>query len=213
MLHLHCHIGSDTLSWVRHGAVVTGVDFSDKSLDVARRIEKECGLRAKWIESSITSLPSRLDDIFDIVLASRGILCWVSDLKKWLEVVAQFTKPGGFFYIQDGHPMLDCFDHTEENWTPRYSILGGDPIECKDGLDYTDSGYKSEHTHYEWAWPLSHIVTSTIKAGFRIEFLHEFNKSYFKGPKEMVQDSDGYWRHPRYGDKIPFMFSMKAIRV
>ena len=25
LLHLQCHIGSDSLAWVRHGAVVTGV--------------------------------------------------------------------------------------------------------------------------------------------------------------------------------------------
>ena len=36
LLHLQCHFGMDTLSWARLGAQVTGVDFSDKAIDVAR---------------------------------------------------------------------------------------------------------------------------------------------------------------------------------
>ena len=28
LLHLQCHIGTDTLSWARLGAIVTGMDFS-----------------------------------------------------------------------------------------------------------------------------------------------------------------------------------------
>jgi len=211
-LHLHCHIGSDTLSWVRLGAEVTGVDFSAKSLAVARRLERECGLKARWIESDIETLPSKLDQKFDIVIAAQGILCWVSDLEKWLAVVAHFVKPGGVFYLQDGHPILDCFDRTEAIWTPRHSMLGGEPIECADGWDYTDSGFKSKFTHYEWVWPLSQVVTSTVNAGFRIEFLHEINKLYYRDTPSMVRDEDGYWSHPIYGDKLPFMFSLRAIR-
>jgi 2-polyprenyl-3-methyl-5-hydroxy-6-metoxy-1,4-benzoquinol methylase len=35
LLHLQCHIGLDTLSWSRRGAVVTGLDFSAAAVDVA----------------------------------------------------------------------------------------------------------------------------------------------------------------------------------
>ena len=35
LLHLQCHIGSDSLGWVRHGAQVTGIDFSEKSIACA----------------------------------------------------------------------------------------------------------------------------------------------------------------------------------
>jgi 2-polyprenyl-3-methyl-5-hydroxy-6-metoxy-1,4-benzoquinol methylase len=30
LLHLQCHFGMDTLSWARRGAIVTGIDFSDR---------------------------------------------------------------------------------------------------------------------------------------------------------------------------------------
>ena len=35
LLHLMCHIGLDTLSWARRGAIVTGLDFSRPALDTA----------------------------------------------------------------------------------------------------------------------------------------------------------------------------------
>ena len=38
LLHLQCHIGTDTLSWVRRGAVVTGVDFSVQSLEFCAEV-------------------------------------------------------------------------------------------------------------------------------------------------------------------------------
>ena len=34
LLHLLCHFGMDTLSWARLGARVTGVDFSEKSIEI-----------------------------------------------------------------------------------------------------------------------------------------------------------------------------------
>ncbi|NNG27252.1 MAG: SAM-dependent methyltransferase, partial [Ignavibacteriaceae bacterium] len=38
MLHLQCHFGLDTLSWVRLGAKVTGVDFSEEAIDLAKSL-------------------------------------------------------------------------------------------------------------------------------------------------------------------------------
>jgi hypothetical protein len=37
-IHLQCHIGTDTLSLARLGATMTGLDFSAKSLEQARRL-------------------------------------------------------------------------------------------------------------------------------------------------------------------------------
>ena len=32
LLHLQCHLGTDTLSWARHGARVAGLDFSQNAI-------------------------------------------------------------------------------------------------------------------------------------------------------------------------------------
>ena len=38
VLHLQCHIGTDTLSLSRLGATVTGVDFSEVAIQEARQL-------------------------------------------------------------------------------------------------------------------------------------------------------------------------------
>jgi 23S rRNA G2069 N7-methylase RlmK/C1962 C5-methylase RlmI len=46
LLHLQCHIGTDTLSLARLGAKVTGLDFSGPALSVARDLARDCGADA-----------------------------------------------------------------------------------------------------------------------------------------------------------------------
>ena len=97
LLHLQCHIGTDSLSWSRLGASVTGVDISDKSIETANRLKSELDLDARFINCNIYDLPMHLDQTFDIVYTSQGVLCWLSDLAAWARLISRYLKPGGFF--------------------------------------------------------------------------------------------------------------------
>ena len=57
VLHLQCHIGRDTLCLVRRGAIATGLDFSSAALDVARRLSRETGLKADFVEGTVDQAP------------------------------------------------------------------------------------------------------------------------------------------------------------
>ena len=116
LLHLQCHFGMDTLSWARLGANVTGADFSDEAIDLARSLSGELGIEAEFVLSNVYSLPDVLEAQYDIVFTSYGVLVWLPDLKPWAEVVAHFLRPGGFFYIVDGTLLVtSCTTKT----TPR----------------------------------------------------------------------------------------------
>ena len=80
LLHLQCHFGMDTLAWARLGAKVTGVDFSDEAIKPARKLSKESGIKARFIESDIYTLPDVLKGKFDIVFTGAGVLCWLQTL-------------------------------------------------------------------------------------------------------------------------------------
>ena len=41
LLHLQCHFGLDTLSWIREGAEAVGVDFSDNAIATARKLSAD----------------------------------------------------------------------------------------------------------------------------------------------------------------------------
>ncbi|HLF47380.1 MAG TPA: class I SAM-dependent methyltransferase, partial [Chitinophagaceae bacterium] len=49
LLHLQCHFGLDTMSWSRLGAKCVGVDLSDEAIKLAREINAELNLDAKFV--------------------------------------------------------------------------------------------------------------------------------------------------------------------
>jgi SAM-dependent methyltransferase len=114
LLHLQCHFGLDTLSWARRGAEVTGADFSDRAISFARQLSNEMAIPANFVHSDVIELPSLLDDEFDIVFTSYGVLAWLPDLTRWAEVIAHFLKPGGIFYIVEFHPFFCVFDDSDD---------------------------------------------------------------------------------------------------
>src|SRR5947209_14403499 len=83
LLHLQCHFGLDTLSWARLGATVTGVDFSEQAVAAARALAADVGIPARFVVSDIYGLPDVLDERFDVVYTSCGVLGWLPDIVAW----------------------------------------------------------------------------------------------------------------------------------
>lgn len=49
VLHLQCHVSTDTLSLARMGAQVTGVDFSTVAIEQARGLSERLGIPARFV--------------------------------------------------------------------------------------------------------------------------------------------------------------------
>src|SRR5258706_8625156 len=83
LLHLQCHFGMDTMSWARLGAKVTGVDYSERAIELAQSLAKELAIDAHFVRSNIYDLPNDtlIPDTFDIVYTALGVLGWLPDLK------------------------------------------------------------------------------------------------------------------------------------
>ncbi len=97
------------------GAVVTGLDISREAISFANQLKKEFELDVTFIESDIYKLQDHLNQKFDIVFTSVGVLYWLPDLKKWADIVSHYLKTGGLFYIKDGHPIKNIVDVDEED--------------------------------------------------------------------------------------------------
>jgi ubiquinone/menaquinone biosynthesis C-methylase UbiE len=213
LLHLQCHIGMDTLAWARRGAKVTGVDFSGEAISTARKLSDETGIKSRFIESDIYALPDILNEKFDIVYTGAGAICWLPDLKKWGEIIARFLKPGGFFYIMEGHPFMSVFGNgpdVKDLQVKNPYFHNPEWLEMNPGNDYADSSYAIKNKESEWMHPVSEILNSLIDAGLKIEFFHEHPMIFFKVLPFMVQDKDGYWRLK--DDLLPQIFSLKASK-
>lgn len=214
VLHLQCHIGTDTLSLVRLGADVTGVDISEASIRAARELAAKTGLGARFIHAPLFDLPRVLDETFDVVYTSIGVLCWMSDISLWGDIVARYLKPGGTFYIMESHPFLNVFDDEKEGLVVRYPYFtGGSAIDWPGEFpDYSDGNYIVKSPTREFQWTVSDILGTLLERGLQIEFFHEFDFLHWKGLPCMEMGEDGMWRLPEPLNRIPLLFSLKAVK-
>ncbi|MEA3265769.1 MAG: class I SAM-dependent methyltransferase [Candidatus Fermentibacteria bacterium] len=213
ILHLQCHIGTDTLSLARLGAEVTGIDISGESLKVAEELSKEAGLRARFIQTPLFDLPDKLSETFDMVYTSIGVLCWISDLSQWARIINRYLKPGGTLYLMESHPFMHVFDDETTGLNVRYPYFSqGKPTDWPgDWPDYSDENYVVKSPTREFSWTLGQIHNSLTDAGLKIEFIHEFDFLHWKGLESMKKCDDGFWRLPEPLNKIPILFSLKAM--
>ena len=107
---------------------MTGVDFSDKTIELARKLSRELGIPAEFVCSNVYDLPPVLDGTYDIVFTSYGVLCWLDDLGRWGEIVSSLLKEGGTFFIVDFHPFSWVFDdEDQEELKIRYRYFSTEP--------------------------------------------------------------------------------------
>jgi len=215
MLHLQCHFGLDTLSWARLGAHVTGVDFSDDAIALAERLTQETGLDARFICTDIYKLTQVLEDKFDIIYTSGGVLFWLSDLGQWAKIIAHFLKPGGILYLQEEHPFLNVFDDSDdvtELHTCYPYFHTGQPIRIEGFLPFSDPAANQRSVEYSWSFSFSDILNALIAAGLRLDYLHEFSHGSNRRFPFMVQSEEGRWRWKDATNNIPLTFSLQATK-
>ena len=106
VVHLQCHIGTDTVSLAKLGARVTGLDFSAAALAQARALAERVGVDVRFVESELYAAPAALGATYDLVYTGVGALNWLSDIAAWADVVATLLRPGGRLHLREGHPML-----------------------------------------------------------------------------------------------------------
>ena len=212
LLHLQCHFGMDTLSWARLGAEVTGVDFSDKAIALARELSKELNIPTRFINANLYDVPNVLNEKFDIVFTSYGTICWLSDIGKWAKIISDCLKPSGVFYIIDGHPFGSLIDDKQEPFRVGFNyFFERKPLFFDEGGAYADPSADLENqASYQWDHPMSEIINALLNSGLELEFLHEFPFTFHNIHPDMKRREDGYWEFTNLEFSVPMMFSIKA---
>jgi SAM-dependent methyltransferase len=216
LLHLQCHFGMDTLSLARLGANATGVDFSEEAIKAARQLNDDLGMDCEFIQSDVMTLKETLSGQFDIVFTSYGVLCWLPDLKRWAETIAHFLKPGGTFYIVEMHPFGYVFnDEIEEPLLQAHYpyFYDSEPMSFEPEVSYADPDAQISYPSYEWQHSLGFIVSSLIKAGLRIEYLHEFDYTVYRQFPFLVQHENQIYTLPEGVPPVPLLFSLRATKI
>ncbi len=208
ILHLQCHFGQDTLSLARLGAEVTGMDLSDKAIDTARALSGQTGVPATFICCDLYSLPQHLNEQFDMVFTSYGVIGWLPDLNRWAEIIAHFLKPGGRFIMAEFHPFVWTFDDRFEKIGYDYFNTG--PIVEEESGTYADRNAPIKSEYVGWNHPTSEVLNSLIRNGMALEVFDEFDYSPFNCFQNTREDAPGVFRIAHIEKKIPMVFSIGA---
>ena len=209
--HLQCHIGTDTLSLARAGARVTGVDFSPSALASAAALAARLGLDATWVETDVLDARAAVAGTFDLVYTSIGTITWLPDLDRWAAQVAGLLRPGGTFYIRDGHPALYAIDEHADGLQVRYPYFGTGHAQVWDeATTYAGEGTVAHSRTYEWAHPLSEIINSLIGAGLQVLRLDEGRTLPWKFSPRMVEVPDGFAWPEAERDRVPCTYTVIA---
>lgn len=213
-LHLMCHFGLDALSWARHGARVTGVDFSASSITAAQKLASTHGLDAEFVRADVYHLPEYFRGRFDVVYTEGGVLMWLPDINSFANAVARCLKPGGIFYIHDSHPFrrvifpLVVDGHGE---LKQYHYFSQEPV-CLDMRgSYAQPNSDTCHTVYFWVHGIGEVISALSTVGLRIQFLHEFPKVYENFSTMLQAHSGQFEEHILHDFAIPSTFSIRAI--
>jgi ubiquinone/menaquinone biosynthesis C-methylase UbiE len=210
ILHLQCHFGMDTLSLARMGAKVTGIDLSDTAISEARKLNEQLGLDAEFICCNVYDLKDHLSEEFDIVFTSYGVIGWLPDLNKWAKIISHFTKPNGFFYMAEFHPVVWMMDENFERI--KYYYHNQELIEIDSEGTYTDRSADVKGKEYSWNHSISEVLNALISHGLQLSFFNEYSYSPYPCFNNIVQGPDGNWRVKGLEDKIPMVYSLKADR-
>ena len=210
LLHLQCHFGMDTLSWAREGSTATGIDFSEEAIIAARKLAVETSVKADFMCSDVYNLTENLDRKFDIVFTSYGTIGWLPDLNKWAEIISYFLIPGGFFFIADFHPVLWMMD---DDFTQlKYSYFNDEVIETISQGTYGDRFAEISAAEYGWNHSFEEILSSLLNHNLQITEFKEYRYSPYNCFNNTVEGDDGMFRIKGLEDKLPMIYSIKAIK-
>ncbi|MBF4592602.1 methyltransferase domain-containing protein [Curtobacterium flaccumfaciens] len=212
--HLQCHIGTDTVSLAREGARLTGVDFSPAALTSAAGLASRLGLDITWVETDVLDARDAVTGDFDVVYTSIGTICWLPDLDRWAAQVAGLLRPGGVFFIRDGHPALYALDEDADELVTRYRYFpDGTAQQWDDAGTYVGDGTVANARTFEWPHPLSEIVNALLGAGLRLRRLDEGQTLPWRFSSRMVETDTGSWAWPEHDrDRMPTTYTIVATR-
>ena len=213
VLHLQCHFGLDTLILARHGAAVTGLDFSPAAIDEARRLASETGLATEFVCADVYDARTVVTGEFDLVYTTWGTICWLPDVPRWAQVIASLLKPGGFLYFADAHPNMLALEERAGRLVHEYMIdtAPDRPLVFEETQTYTGDATPLAATRtYQWIHSVSRVIGALLGAGLAIEEFREYPTLPWPPFPMCVKTEAGGWRLPETIPAFPLSFSLRA---
>jgi SAM-dependent methyltransferase len=222
VVHLQCHLGTETIEFARRGARVTGLDISSASVQAARQVAADAGTDADFVQADVHDAVDVLGpERFDIVYTGKGALPYVPDLDRWARIGHGLLRPGGRIYVVEFHPLLISLgttprpdDDSGGELRLRADYLAGRGARQRDSdRTYTDGPTLQTATvSYEWAHGVGELVSALLGAGLRIDRLRETDEIPWQRWPTMRRTDRGWWRLPDESPRIPLLYALLATK-
>lgn len=218
LVHLQCHLGTDTVSLARLGANVTGLDFSPSALEVARDLATSAGVDVAFVEGDV----SRADEVlptasFDVVYTGIGALCWIPDIDRWAQIVAGLLRPGGRLFLREGHPVLWAVDEPRPDGllVLAYPYSGSIPVRWTAEETYVRHDEPLEVTEtVEFNHGIGQILTALLDAGMVIDAFEEHDSVPWAALGDQMEELPGGEFRLRQGpERLPHSYTLRAHRA
>lgn len=217
VVHLQCHIGTDTLSLARLGARVTGLDFSPSALAAARQLAMECGQSIRYVESELYEAPAALGmNRFDVVYTGIGALCWLPDIKRWASVVSSLLRPGGRLFIREGHPMLWAMGDERVDGLlavefPYFETTGTTFVETATYIEHDGEVAAPETLQFNHG--LGEIITALLRAGMEITAFEEHGSVPYIALGDLMEPiGGGEYRLIDRPERVAMSYTLQAVK-
>lgn len=208
-LHIQCHFGQDSLSLVRMGAQVTGVDFSAQAIATAQELSQRLTLPAQFVCCNVLDMDQHIEEQFELVFASYGICGWFPDVGAWAQQAAQRVAVGGRLILVDFHPALWMFDH--EFTFLQHSYFNKELIEEVETTTYTGQAQK-KLSSYGWNHSLASITTAFLEQGLTLRQFKEYDYSPYPCFSKVVARPEGGYYIQGLEGKLPMIYGLEFIK-
>jgi len=218
VVHLQCHIGTDTLSLARLGArSVTGLDFSAPALAAAASLATDCGAAIDFVESDLYGAVEALGaGRFDLVYTGIGALCWLPDVERWAQVVAALLRPGGRLFIREGHPVLWALDDPR----PDGLLVLAYPYFETEGIPFSEPVTYVEHDGalespdiISFNHGLAAIITAVMAAGLHLIAIEEHDSVPWNPLGDAMEEVPGEGFRLRVApERLPATYTLQALK-
>lgn len=105
VLDAGCGHGFYSLLLAKKGAIVTGIDISEKNIELAKKNASNTSVKCQFFVCDMQDLSTFGSETFDLVTSSI-VVGYLDDLKKAFVEVFRVLKPQGIFTFSENHPIL-----------------------------------------------------------------------------------------------------------
>jgi SAM-dependent methyltransferase len=217
VVHLQCHLGTDTVSLARLGArSTTGLDFSPSAVIEARKLATRAGANVTFVEGDVYDAVELLGaHRFDLVYTGIGAIGWLPSIRRWAEVVAGLLRPGGRLFIREGHPVLWTMSDPRPDrlLLVKYPYFETEGVVFREETSYTGTGTVSAPESVSFNHGLGEIFMALRDVGLVMTSFDEHREVPWNALGDaMVESPDfpGEFVLAERRDRLPLTYTLQA---